>query len=107
MSDKIETVYKSKSLYASKRGAVQVSLKLQSLKIPNPDSGLFLNQFKISWHACLVENPFCMILVDCHKPFGLHIHIDNGDRASFESETLEEAFAFFQQKIKSHFGIEQ
>ena len=44
------------------------------------------------------------VLVDCHKPFGVHVHYDGGPQEPVEAETLEDVRKFFTHAIEKHFG---
>ena len=44
------------------------------------------------------------VLVDCHLPFGVHVHYDDGQQEPVEAETLEDVRKFFAHAIKKHFG---
>lgn len=66
--------------------------------------GLFLDRFRFSWIFFEIENPMRRVLVDCHKPFGVHVHYDGGPQEPVEAETLEDVRKFFTHAIEKHFG---
>ena len=51
-----------------------------------------------------MDNPDHRVLMDSHVPLGLHYLLDAGPQISVELNTLEEALAFFEQKVIEHFG---
>lgn len=69
-------------------------------------NGLFLNRFRLSWIFFEVENPDRRVLVDCHSPFGTHLHFDSGPRQAVAAETLAEVRDIFAAAIKNHFGLD-
>jgi len=66
--------------------------------------GLFLDRFRFSWIFFEIENPMRRVLVDCHHPFGVHVHYDDGEHELVEAETLEDVREFFARAIENHFG---
>jgi len=68
--------------------------------------GLFLDRFRFSWIFFEIENPLHRVLVDCHKPFGVHVHFDDGKQEPVEVRTLDEVREFFSNAIKKHFGAD-
>ncbi len=68
--------------------------------------GLFLERFRFSWIFFEVENPMHRVLVDCHRPFGVHVHYDDGPQESVTAKTLDEVRDFFTAAIKKHFGAD-
>ncbi len=66
--------------------------------------GLFLDRFRFSWIFFEIENPMHRILVDCHKPFGVHVHFDDGLQVLVKAETLDDVRSFFGEAILQHFG---
>jgi hypothetical protein len=68
--------------------------------------GLFLDRFRFSWIFFDVEDPMRRVLVDCHEPFGVHVHFDDGPQESVEAETLDDVRDFFAAAIKKHFGVD-
>ncbi len=67
--------------------------------------GLFLDRFVFSWIFFEIENPLRRVLIDCHEPFGVHIHFDDGAQISVKAETLEDVREVFAAAIKKHFGV--
>lgn len=53
-----------------------------------------------------VENPARRVLVDCHKPFGVHVHFDDGPQIRLGVQTVDEAREAFAAAIKKHFGAD-
>ncbi len=66
--------------------------------------GLFLDRFRFSWIFFEVENPDRRVLVDCHHPYGVHVHYDDGPQESVTAKTLDDVREFFTAAIKKHFG---
>lgn len=66
--------------------------------------GLFLGRFRFSWIFFEIENPMKRVLIDCHRPFGVHIHLDDGPQELLAAQTLDDVREFFSAAIKSHFG---
>ncbi len=66
--------------------------------------GLFLDRFRFSWIFFEIENPMRRVLVDCHQPFGVHVHFDDGPQEPVEAKTLEGVREFFANAIEKHFG---
>jgi len=68
--------------------------------------GLFLDRFRFSWIFFEVENPLRRVLVDCHEPFGVHVHFDEGPQEAVKAETLDDVRQVFAAAIKKHFGAD-
>jgi hypothetical protein len=66
--------------------------------------GLFLDRFRFSWIFFEIENPLHRVLVDCHEPFGVHVHYDDGPQIAVEARTLDDVREFFAAAIKKHFN---
>jgi hypothetical protein len=66
--------------------------------------GLFLHRFRFSWIFFEIENPMHRVLVDCHEPFGVHVHYDDGPHQPVECETLDDVREIFAAAIKKHFN---
>ncbi len=66
--------------------------------------GLFLDRFRFSWIFFEIENPMRRVLIDCHQPFGVHVHFDDGPQVPVEAETLEDVRKVFARAIQKHFG---
>ena len=106
MSGNAILLYREQQVFESSRGNVIVYMKLHQLPKPDPSQGLFLDQFVLSWTAFLAENPDDRVLVDCHEPYGIHIHINQEPRLSFEAKSIEDARSFFFDSVSKHFGLE-
>ena len=98
-------LFKQQQTFASERGEVVVFMKLHELSEPDPSQGIFLDRYIMSWTAFLAEDPDDRILVDCHEPFGIHVHVNDQPRLSFEARSISEARSFFFEAVQSHFGI--
>ena len=68
--------------------------------------GLFLDRFRFSWIFFEIENPMRRVLIDCHEPFGVHVHFDDGPQESIQAETLDDVRIYFSRAIKRHFGAD-
>lgn len=68
--------------------------------------GLFLDRFRFSWIFFEVDNPLHRVLIDCHEPFGVHVHFDEGPQQTVSAETLDDVREFFAAAIKKHFGAD-
>ncbi len=68
--------------------------------------GLFLDRFRFSWIFFEIENPMHRVLVDCHEPFGVHVHFDNGPQESVTAKTLDDVRKIFSAAIKKHFAAD-
>lgn len=66
--------------------------------------GLFLDRFRFSWIFFEIENPMKRVLIDCHQPFGVHVHFDSGPQESVRAQTLNDVREFFRNAIEAHFG---
>lgn len=71
---------------------------------PAPRAGLFLERYRLSWIAFLVDDPDRRVLMDSHAPMGLHYHLDSGPQVLVDLKTIEDALTFFEQKVIEHFG---
>lgn len=66
----------------------------------------FPHKFCFSWVAFNAENPFERVLIDCHSPKGVHIHLDEkGKEISISASTIEEVKSIFCQEVFIKFGI--
>jgi hypothetical protein len=82
-----------------------VVIRLDMFEVaPYPKEGLFLDKYKLSWIAFDPLEPGKRVLMDAHKPFGMHYHIDAGKQIPIQLENLEAALKFFEQKVREHFG---
>lgn len=69
-------------------------------------NGLFLDRLRFSWIFFEVENPLRRVLVDCHQPYGVHVHFDEGPQESVKAETLDDVRKFFSDAIRKRFGLD-
>lgn len=74
------------------------------------DSGnigaLNLDNYKLSWIFFDSDDPETRILMDNHKPIGLHVHINNGDQIKVNVSTIEDAQKVFKEMVKKHFDFD-
>lgn len=68
--------------------------------------GLFLDRFRFSWIFFEIENPMRRVLIDCHEPFGVHMHFDDGPHQLMNAETLNDVREIFTAAIKKRFGVD-
>jgi len=61
---------------------------------------------RLSWIFFEVENPMNRVLMDNHKPIGLHIHYNDGEQVPVQATNILEAQDIFFAAIKLHFGAE-
>lgn len=98
-------LYKTQAEFATDRGfQIRIYMDLFEIDAPSNPQALFLDRFKFSWIAYDTNNPSRRILVDCHEPFGIHLHIDQQPHLPFEAKTLDDASGFFMEKVVEHFG---
>lgn len=98
-------IFEERNTHTLKNGRmVTVFMDLWSIDPPEPD--LLESRFKLSWIAFDESDPNKRVLMDCHKPIGLHLHVDTGPQIPVSARTLDEAYAFFRSKITEYFGEE-
>jgi hypothetical protein len=96
-------IFEERNSYTLKDGrSISVFMDLWSIDPPEPS--LLEGRFKLSWIAFDESEPGKRVLMDCHKPLGLHFHIDTGPQVPVTAATLEEAYAFFRSKLTEYFG---
>lgn len=76
-------------------------------KVPSASSDVFdLTLYKLSWIFFNSEEPDRRVLMDNHKPIGLHLHINQGPQIPVTAMTIEEAKKIFVENIKKHFDFD-
>ena len=98
-------LFEERSTHTLKNGHM-VSVFMDLWSIEPPETSLLESRFKLSWIAFDESDPNKRVLMDCHKPLGLHLHIDSGPQIPVLALTVDEAYLFFCSKITEHFGEE-
>lgn len=65
-----------------------------------------LADYKMSWVFFDSNDPNQRILMDNHKPIGLHLHIHSGPQVPVIAQTIEEAQKIFAEKVKEIFDFD-
>lgn len=82
----------------------RVSIVEEIFKIPEAQSSMFPDGFKLSFIAFRNDEPTRKVLLDCHPPKGPHYHIGEAE-FSFEWSGLEDAEKLFWQLVENEFGV--
>ena len=62
-------------------------------------------RYKFSWIAFRQEAPEERVLFDCHKPKGIHYHIDDDKEGQpLECSSISETIELFQSRVAERFG---